>query len=178
MASSASGALPLVCCAPVPISMSQMSCRGSHNLKESPADLQALTAIQQNNFTPQAPHSRGPLTLTVCVTTHPSTTSRQHYFHRTAPVYMERSIYFRAGRWERRQSVDLSSADPGLEPMLETRRRQIGPSSLHCIAILQFARGLRGFPTEQEHKADRIMARQNHAESNTRVPVLNDSVRP
>src|ERR1039458_2344700 len=72
--------------------MSQMSCRGSHNLKESPADLQALTTIQQNSFTPQPPHSRDPLTLTVCVTAHPSTTSRQHYFHRTVPLYMEGRI--------------------------------------------------------------------------------------
>src|ERR1039458_6034534 len=75
--------------------MSQMSCRGSHNLKERPIDLQALTTIQQNNFTPQPPHSRDPLTLTVCVTTHPSITSRQHYFHPTAPLYMERRICFR-----------------------------------------------------------------------------------
>src|ERR1039458_4059673 len=68
----------------------------SHNLKKGPADLQALTTIQQNNFTPQPPPARDSLTLTVCVTPHPSTTSRQHCFHRTAPLYMERRIYFRS----------------------------------------------------------------------------------
>src|ERR1039457_2810629 len=67
-----------------------------HNLKESPVDLQPLTTIQQNNSTPQPPHSRDPITLTVCVTTHPSTTSRQHHFHRTALLYMERRIFFAA----------------------------------------------------------------------------------
>ena len=30
------------------------------------------------------------------VTQHPSTTSRQHYFHRAAPPYMERRICFRS----------------------------------------------------------------------------------
>jgi hypothetical protein len=70
----------------------------SYNLKLSPIDLQPLTTIQQNNFTPQPPHSRDPLTLTICVTTYPSTTSRQHYFHRTPPLYMERRIYFSRGR--------------------------------------------------------------------------------
>src|ERR1019366_3712781 len=64
--------------------------------KKRPVDLQPLTTIQQNNFTPQPPHAGGPITLTVCVTPHPSTTSRQHYFHRTAPLYMERRIYFRS----------------------------------------------------------------------------------
>src|ERR1035437_126763 len=63
-----------------------------------PVDLQALTTIQQNNLTPQPPPARGPITLTVCVTPHLSTTSRQHYFHRTAPLYMERRIYFRSPR--------------------------------------------------------------------------------
>jgi hypothetical protein len=63
--------------------------------QRSPIDLQPLTAIQQNNFTPQPLLACGPITLTVCVTPHPSTTSRQHYFHRTAPLYMERRIYFR-----------------------------------------------------------------------------------
>jgi hypothetical protein len=58
-----------------------------------PVDLQALTTIQQNNFTPQSPPARGPITLMVCVTPHLSTTSRQHYFHRTAPLYMERRIF-------------------------------------------------------------------------------------
>src|SRR5664279_3336447 len=66
-----------------------------NNLKKSCVDLQPLTTIQQNNLTPQPHHSPDPLTLTVCVTTPPSTTSRQHYFHRTAPLYMERRIYFR-----------------------------------------------------------------------------------
>src|ERR1035437_9452485 len=66
------------------------------NLKESPVDLQPLTTIQQNNFTPQPPLACGPITLTLCVTPHPSSTSRQHYFHRTAPLYMERRIYFRS----------------------------------------------------------------------------------
>ena len=70
--------------------------KNGDNLKKSPVDLQELTAIQQNNFTPQPPPSRGPITLTVCVTPHPSTTSRQHYFQRTAPLYMERRIYFRS----------------------------------------------------------------------------------
>src|ERR1017187_9708401 len=59
-------------------------------------DLHPLTAIQQNNFTPQPALSRATITLTVCVTHCPSTTSRQHYFHRTAPLYMERRIYFRS----------------------------------------------------------------------------------
>jgi hypothetical protein len=57
--------------------------------------LQPLTAIQQNNFTPQPAPSRAPITLTVCVTICPSTTSRQHYFHRTAPLYMRGAIIFR-----------------------------------------------------------------------------------
>ena len=65
------------------------------SLKKSPADLQTLTTIRQNNFTHQPPLARGPITLTVCVTTHASTTSRQHYLHRTVPLYMERRIYFR-----------------------------------------------------------------------------------
>jgi hypothetical protein len=60
--------------------------------KESSVDLQALTTIQQNNFTPQLPRSRDPITLTVCVTAHPSTTSRQDHFHRTVPLYMEGRI--------------------------------------------------------------------------------------
>jgi hypothetical protein len=64
------------------------------SLKKSPVDLQAFTTIQQNNFSPQLPLACGPITLTVCVTPHPSTTSRQHYFHRTAPLYMKRRIYF------------------------------------------------------------------------------------
>jgi hypothetical protein len=64
-----------------------------NNLKESAIGLQPLTTIQQNNFTPQLPQSRDPITLTVCVTTHPSTTSRQHHFHRAAPLYMKRRIY-------------------------------------------------------------------------------------
>src|ERR1039457_4894562 len=63
--------------------------QNSNNLKESPVDLQPLTTIQQNNFTPQPPHSRDPITLTACVTTHPSTTSRQHHFHRSAPLYTD-----------------------------------------------------------------------------------------
>src|ERR1017187_7659657 len=70
--------------------------QNSNNLKESPVDLQPLTTIQQNNFTPQPPHPRDPITLTACVTTHPSTTSRQHHFHRSAPLYMERRIFFRS----------------------------------------------------------------------------------
>ena len=70
--------------------------QNSNNLKKSPVDLQPLTTIQQNNSIPQPPHSRAPITLTVCVTTHPSTTSRQHCFHRTAPLYMERRIFFRS----------------------------------------------------------------------------------
>jgi hypothetical protein len=45
-----------------------------------------------------------------------------------------------------------------------------------CTAILQFARGLRGFLTQQKHKADRIMAGQNYGESNTGAPLLNDSL--
>src|ERR1035437_4532741 len=70
--------------------------------KKCPADLQALTTIQQDNFTPQPPPARGPITLTLCVTPHPSTTSRQHYFHRTAPLYMERRIFWSyvfGGEW-------------------------------------------------------------------------------
>jgi hypothetical protein len=55
-------------------------------------DLQALTAIQQNNFTPQPAPSRTPITLTVCATICPSTTSRQHYSHRAAPLYMRGAI--------------------------------------------------------------------------------------
>src|ERR1039457_3598258 len=62
----------------------------SNNLKESPVDLQPLTTIQQNNLTPQPPLSRDPITLTVCATTHPSTTSRQHHFHQSAPLYRSR----------------------------------------------------------------------------------------
>jgi hypothetical protein len=69
-----------------------------NNLKESPADFQPLTTIQQNNLTPQPPLSRDPITLTVCVTPRPSTTSRQHYFHRTAPLNMKGRIYFRSPR--------------------------------------------------------------------------------
>ena len=55
---------------------------------------------------------------------------------------------------------------------------RIGPkqNGLYCTAILQFARGLRGFLTQQEHKADRIMAGQNYGESNTGAPLLNDSL--
>ena len=64
----------------------------SRDRKKSAIDLQALTTIQQNNFTPQLPPARGPITLTVCVTPHPSTTSRQHYSRRTVPLYMERRI--------------------------------------------------------------------------------------
>jgi len=67
----------------------------SNNLKKSPVELQALTTIQQNNFTPKPPLARGPITLTVCVTPCPSSTSRQHCFHQTAPLYIERRIYFR-----------------------------------------------------------------------------------
>jgi hypothetical protein len=62
--------------------------------EKSVVDLQALTAIQQNNFTPQPAPFRAPITLTVCVTICPSTTSCQHCFHRTAPLYMERRNYF------------------------------------------------------------------------------------
>jgi hypothetical protein len=66
--------------------------------------LQALTAIQQNNLASQPPPARVPITLTVCVTPHPSTTSRQHFFHRTAPLYMKRRIFsaarFRVGDWQ------------------------------------------------------------------------------
>jgi hypothetical protein len=47
-----------------------------------------------------------------------------------------------------------------------------------CTAILPFARGLRGFSTQQRDKADRIMAGQDHAQNNTGAPFLNDSVRP
>ena len=95
----------------------------SNNLKESPVDLQPLTTIQQNNLTPQPPHSHDPITLTVCVTTHPSTTSRQHHFHQSAPLYMEGRIFIArrpggkkpgrvvehsVGRRGRRQTVDWS----------------------------------------------------------------------
>src|SRR5208283_3408122 len=73
---------------PRPTACQPGSC-ASNNLKKSLVDLQALTTIQQNNLTPQPPHSRDPITLTVCVTTHPSTTSRQHHFHQSAPLYME-----------------------------------------------------------------------------------------
>ncbi len=62
--------------------------------QKKPVDLQPLTAIQQNSFTPKPPPARNPITLTVCVTPHASTASRQHYFHRTVPLYMERRIYF------------------------------------------------------------------------------------
>src|ERR1035441_6193354 len=69
----------------------------------------ALTTIQQNNFTPQPPPASDPITLTVCVTPRPSTTSRQHYLHRTVPLYMERRIYFLSlfeiGRASRRERV-------------------------------------------------------------------------
>ena len=66
---------------------------GGNGLKKSAVDLQALTTIQQNNITSQRAPARVPITLTVCVTPHPSTTSRQHYFHGTAPLYMERRIF-------------------------------------------------------------------------------------
>jgi hypothetical protein len=68
---------------------------GGNSLKKSAVDLQALTTIQQNNLTSQRAPARVSITLTVCVTPHPSTTSRQHYFHRTAPLYMKRRIFFR-----------------------------------------------------------------------------------
>jgi hypothetical protein len=64
--------------------------------RKKAVDLQPLTAIQQNNFTPQPAPCRAPITLTVCVTICPSTTSRQHYFHRTAPLYMRGAIIFRS----------------------------------------------------------------------------------
>ena len=69
---------------------------GGNSLKKSAVDLQALTTIQQNNFASQPPPARVPITLTVYVTSHPSTTSRQHFFHRTAPLYMKRRIFFRS----------------------------------------------------------------------------------
>src|ERR1039457_177730 len=53
---------------------------GGNSLKKSAVDLQALTTIQQNNFASQPPPARVPITLTICVTPHPSTTSRQHFF--------------------------------------------------------------------------------------------------
>ena len=59
-------------------------------------DLQPLTSIQQSIFTPQPAPSRAPITLTVCVTICPSTTSRQHYSHRTDPLYMRGTIIFRS----------------------------------------------------------------------------------
>jgi hypothetical protein len=64
--------------------------------KISPIDWQALTTIQQNNFIPEPPPARDPITLTVCVTPHPSTTSRQHGFRRMVSVYMKKRIYFRS----------------------------------------------------------------------------------
>ena len=59
------------------------------------AKAQPLATTQVNNLSPQPPHSRNPITLTVCVTSRPSTTSRQHHFHPTVTLYMERRIYFR-----------------------------------------------------------------------------------
>ena len=68
-------------------------------------DLQPLTAIQQKNFTPNPAHSRAPITLTVCVTICPSTTSRQRNSHRTTPLYMRGVINFliRIGKTLRRR---------------------------------------------------------------------------
>jgi hypothetical protein len=89
----------LACSSPSPVPLSQSTFyprTTQRQPKKRPADLQALTTIQQNNFTPKTPPVRNPLTLTLCVTPHPSTTSRQHYFHRTAPLYMKRRIYFRS----------------------------------------------------------------------------------
>ena len=74
-----------------PTALSRLTQKAPHREK-SAVDLQPLTAIQQNNFTPQLATSPAPITLTVCVTICPSTTSRQHYFHRTAPLYMRGTI--------------------------------------------------------------------------------------
>ena len=64
--------------------------------EKSAVDLQPLTAIQHSNFTPEPATSCAPITLTVSVTICPSTTSRQHCFHRTAPLYMRGAIIFRS----------------------------------------------------------------------------------
>jgi hypothetical protein len=89
--------------------------------KKSPADLQALTATQQNNFTPQPPLACGPITLTVCVTQHISTTSRQHYFHQTAPLYMERRILNRVPESGRASGRERTRAAAGRHHRLRNR---------------------------------------------------------
>ena len=76
-----------------PSALSRLNQR-HRTVKISAVDLQPLTSIQQNNFTSQPAPSRTPITLTVCATICPSTTSRQHYFHRTAPLYMRGAIIF------------------------------------------------------------------------------------
>jgi hypothetical protein len=53
--------------------------------------------VQQNNFTPQPPPARAPITLTVRVTPHLSATSRQHCFHRTVPLYRVRPNSVKCG---------------------------------------------------------------------------------
>src|ERR1017187_1559773 len=63
------------------------------------ANLGRMTTIQQNNFTPQPPPARDPITLTVCVTTHPSTTSRQHYCTEPLP-HIWRGAFIFAARFE------------------------------------------------------------------------------
>ena len=70
----------------------------------------------------------------------------------------------------------------GIDLIAENPKNTKNSKHLHlrglCTANLQFARGLRGFLTQQKPKADRIMAGQNYAESNTGAPILYDSVRP
>ena len=103
------------------------------NLKGSPVDLQPLTTIQQNDFTSQPPPARDPITLTVCVTTRPSTTSRQHYFHRTAPLYMERRIFF-ATRFEAGNRQLLLTRGRGrVQPEVDPRKSS-GTSSTRLTA--------------------------------------------
>jgi hypothetical protein len=68
------------------------------NENKSAADLEALTTIQQNNFTLQSPYCRHPITLTIFVTSHPSTSSRQHHFPRAAPLLWRGEFIF-AGRF-------------------------------------------------------------------------------
>ena len=54
---------------------------------------QRFTTNQQSGLTLKAPRSRGPITLIICATACPSTTSIQHCFHFGPPLYMKRRIF-------------------------------------------------------------------------------------